>query len=247
MDLERTQCYVGVDNLDVMEVATKYNAAIAARIQRAAEGCRSMLDFGAGTGTFARLLSLKGAHVRCVEPDAGLRDLLVRRGFEAMSSLQEYGPGAVAFVYSINVLEHIEDDARAARELFEVLQQGGRLFVYVPALEWLYSAMDRKVGHFRRYRRDTLLEVLRLVGFEVLASGYCDVLGLAASLGYRLMGDRRGNISEASVSLYDRWVFPISDSFDRLIDGALGKNLWAVARRPFRERSSVAMRATEAP
>ena len=48
----------------------------------------------------------------------------------------------------INVLEHIEDDVAALRTLRRLLRPGGRIVLYVPALNGLYGAYDRKVGYF---------------------------------------------------------------------------------------------------
>jgi 2-polyprenyl-3-methyl-5-hydroxy-6-metoxy-1,4-benzoquinol methylase len=52
----------------------------------------------------------------------------------------------------INVLEHIDDDDGALRELPATLKPGGRLILRVPALALPYSDFDRKIGHYRRYR-----------------------------------------------------------------------------------------------
>ena len=46
-----------------------------------------------------------------------------------------------------NVLEHIEDDVRALRNIRTLLKPGGRLLLYVPATPRLYCAIDRHVGH----------------------------------------------------------------------------------------------------
>ena len=43
--------------------------------------------------------------------------------------------------------------------LREVLRPGGRLCVFVPAFEGLYSDFDRRIGHRRRYRRSQLVSV----------------------------------------------------------------------------------------
>src|SRR6185312_7274103 len=57
----------------------------------------------------------------------------------------------------VNVLEHIEDDIGALVDLRELLEPGGRLCVFVPAFEGLYSDFDRRIGHRRRYRRSQLV------------------------------------------------------------------------------------------
>jgi predicted SAM-dependent methyltransferase len=56
-------------------------------------------------------------------------------------------------IYSSNVLEHIEDDSRALNEMFAKLQINGKLAIYVPAFMFLFSDLDIKAGHFRRYSK----------------------------------------------------------------------------------------------
>ncbi len=64
-----------------------------------------------------------------------------------------------------DVLEHIEDDLGALRELRRVIRPGGRLLLTVPALPFLWSAHDESHGHHRRYRRRGLNLMLEAAGF----------------------------------------------------------------------------------
>ena len=70
------------------------------------------------------------------------------------------------YIYTLNVLEHIEDDAAALRSLHAKLTDGGKLLIYVPAFPVLYTSMDAKVGHVRRYTRDTLMTRVTAAGFQ---------------------------------------------------------------------------------
>src|SRR5690606_15924149 len=54
-------------------------------------------------------------------------------------------------VISLNVLEHVQDDRRAARDLASLLAGGGWLLTYVPACGLAYGSMDEALGHHRRY------------------------------------------------------------------------------------------------
>jgi SAM-dependent methyltransferase len=54
-------------------------------------------------------------------------------------------------VYSANVLEHIENDVSIIQHCAKLLRVGGWFLAFVPAGQWLYSKMDRELGHFRRY------------------------------------------------------------------------------------------------
>ena len=226
------QAYTGVDNLEAMAEARRYNAFLADLVVRSAGGAPRALDFGAGTGTFAAMVRDRGLQVTCVEVDPDLRARLDAQGFATSAGLEAIEPDSVPFAYSLNVLEHIEDDDAALRALAERLVPGGRLLVYVPAFQVLSSSMDRKVGHFRRYRRAGLVDLVRRAGLEPERAEYVDSLGWLASLVFKAVGNADGDLSPRSVALYDRVAFPVSRVLDRGLHAVLGKNLLVVARRP---------------
>ncbi len=223
--------YDGRDNLEAMKHAKRYNDFLLGLIRKYSLGHRT-LDHGAGAGTFALPISDDDAGVICVEPDSSLRAELTQSGLEVASNLEEIASGSLDYAYSLNVLEHIKDDQKTVGELYRCLKPGGRLLLYVPAFTILYSQMDRYVGHFRRYRRKPLRNLLQTVGFEVSAAYYVDSLGFLATLVYKLVGDRSGAVSPGSVSLYDALVFPLSRVIDFLGLGSFGKNLAVVATKP---------------
>lgn len=223
--------YTGLENLEAMEHAHKYNAFLHGLIREHLTG-REIMDFGAGAGTFAIPASSDYGRVICVEPDGVLHDHLRQAGLEVVKDLAAVAECSVDAIYSFNVLEHIEDDEGALSELQRRLRSGGKLLLYVPAFNLLYSAMDRKVGHFRRYRRRELEERVRRAGFEIALSRYADSLGFFAALAYKLVGGDSGVIDPRSVRLYDTFVFPVSRWLDRLVGAWFGKNLVVVARKP---------------
>src|SRR5207245_11612579 len=114
------------------------------------EGRSRMLDFGAGTGTFAKLLRTKGIEVVCVDPDMRLAERLIRDGFLAFSDLNDVPDGSFEFIFTLNVLEHIEDDWTNFRRLVSKLARVGRLLVYVPAFLILWTSLHDRVKHYRR-------------------------------------------------------------------------------------------------
>jgi hypothetical protein len=91
--------------------------------------------------------------------------------------------------------------------------------------------MDVKVGHFRRYRKSTLVALIATLGMEVSEARYVDSVGFVATLLYKWFGNSSGTISPASVKAYDRLAFPISRIADRFFGSFLGKNLVVVASK----------------
>jgi SAM-dependent methyltransferase len=228
---ESNTSYGGRDNLEAMKKATRYNDFLIDLIQKYATGSR-VLDHGAGAGTFATPIAAGGVNVLCMEPDNNLRAELAQSGLDVAASLEEIPDHSVDYAYTLNVLEHINDDQQAIEELYRCLKPGGRLLVYVPAFQVLYSQMDTHVGHFRRYRRKPLKRLLQDAGLDVGAAYYVDSLGYLATLVYKFVGDRSGSVSPGSVAFYDSVIFPISRIIDFLSIGSFGKNLTMVATKP---------------
>jgi SAM-dependent methyltransferase len=65
-----------------------------------------------------------------------------------------------------DVLEHIEYPEVLLSEVGRVLKPGGALIVSVPANQYLFSDFDLSIGHFRRYSRKTLENLLTENGFK---------------------------------------------------------------------------------
>jgi SAM-dependent methyltransferase len=229
------ELYGGVNNLEVLTEAVRYNRFLVDAGVGASSGSTTAIDFGAGTGSLSVATRRRGLDVKCVEPDTALQRRLREQNLAVYAGLADVVDGSQEFIYSLNVLEHIEDDKGALEALYSKLKPGGRLFLYVPAFDVLFSSMDRKVGHYRRYRRGGLTQIARGTGFVIERAEYADSLGFFVTLLYKVIGSRAGNLSPATVRFYDRFIFPMSRALDRLgLSRLFGKNLMAVMRRPHR-------------
>ncbi len=229
--------YSGVDNLEVMMEATNYNAHLIEIVTSYVKSTKALVDFGAGTGTFARPMSERGYEVVCVESDSYLRQKLASQGFTVYHDITELPTMSADFIYTLNVLEHIENDHLILLQIFSTLKPGGRLLVYVPAFAILYTSMDRKVGHYRRYSRQSLVRALRRAGFQVDDARYVDCVGFLATLLYRLVGNKEGDINPSALRLYDRVAFPVSRALDRHFSSLFGKNLSSMPVDPRARRA----------
>ena len=223
--------YTGADVLETLDRATNYNSLLLALILDNSGNCSRMLDFGAGIGTFAKLLRNKGIDVVCVEPDALLANRLVRDGFLTSNGLNEIPDGSFDFIFTLNVLEHIEDEQTSFCGLATKLARGGRLLIYVPAFQCLWTSLDEKLKHYRRYRRRELERLARCAGLTIWKTRYADALGFFAVLGFRLFGNRNGHISAEAVNFYDRYIVPLSRSLDFVFSRLFGKNVYLIASK----------------
>ena len=227
----QSDAYTGIDNLEVMQDAVNYNRHLLRLIQRHAPAAGRVLDFGAGTGQFALPMHAQGFKVTAVEPDTTLSRRISAGGVATAASAADLPRGNFDLIYSLNVLEHIEDDVAALTGLHAALAPTGVLLVYVPAFPILYSSMDAKVGHLRRYRRHTLAAAAIAAGLRIERLAYVDCLGFFATLLFKLIGQRDGSINPRALKLYDRVIFPVSLVLDWAARRWFGKNLLLVARK----------------
>jgi predicted TPR repeat methyltransferase len=197
-------------------------------------GTKNILDFGAGQGLFTlRIMENSGLQPDCVEIDQRHKAILQSKGFKVFRDLEETTE-KYDFIYSKDVLEHIEDDQATLKQIHEHLQPGGTFAVYVPALPIIYSGLDRSVGHFRRYKKKELKLKLEAAGFEVIDTRYVDVLGALTGIWLRFVGE---NVSEKSMNyimfkIYDSLIFPISHVLDLVVfKKIVGKNLYVIATK----------------
>ena len=215
---EENKNYSGLEKLYDTEIGMPhYNSHIVKNIQKsfkAKHGDKSkyeVLDFGAGVGSLAKILKGKYLfNVECVEIDPVQQLELTRNGFINFSTLKDCGK-KYKFIYSSNVLEHIEDDLGALKNLYESLEVGGVFVIYVPALPFLFSDFDKSVGHFRRYRRKSLEEKVKSAGFSNIKSKYCDSIGILGNLLVKIVGyDEVVGQNKYLLRIYDTYLFPIS-------------------------------------
>jgi SAM-dependent methyltransferase len=75
--------------------------------------------------------------------------------------------GTFDSVVCLNVVEHVEDDLGALRNIFSALRPGGRAIILVPQDQKAYGTLDEVLGHFRRYSEAQLRGRMEEAGFEV--------------------------------------------------------------------------------
>jgi SAM-dependent methyltransferase len=146
-----------------------------------------VVDAGAGTGELVAELQHKyasvGVRVEGIEYVAEARD--IARDFRSVElrsgSILDlpYADNSVQAVMALDVLEHLDDDAKAWGELVRVTAPGGLIIVNVPTFMQLWSEWDVSLGHVRRY---TLSEFRRLIAptsgsFKIQYLGYVNLVG----------------------------------------------------------------------
>jgi ubiquinone/menaquinone biosynthesis C-methylase UbiE len=130
-----------------------------------------IIDVGTGTGAGLRLLRNLGfADVQGVD----MSDEAIK--YCAQKNLGQVRKGSICdlpfsddacdLVCATDVIEHVDDDAQALRELSRVLSKDAHALITVPTFPSLWGLQDEVAHHKRRYRLSPLLAAVKAAGLE---------------------------------------------------------------------------------
>jgi len=131
---------------------------IVAEVERLPRGSR-ILDGAVGLGQLANLMQQRGYRVNGIDYSFDAALAAKRNGVPSVVgdlTRMPFRDGAFDGVTTGETLEHLDDDAAAAREIGRVVREGGRCIATVPALRSLWSKSDDYYEHRRRYSRREL-------------------------------------------------------------------------------------------
>ena len=118
-----------------------------------------ILNIGVATGRSSELLMQLG-DVTSVEFDKDCyefsRDVVQIPIVQGSILDLEFPDNTFDLVCAFDVIEHVEDDAKAVSEMHRVCKKGGVMCVTVPAFMFLWSEHDVVNHHFRRYTSSIL-------------------------------------------------------------------------------------------
>ncbi len=134
------------------------------------------LDIGGGNGFVSRGLTAAGFACALVEPGIDGALAAHERGIDPVICARledmQLSAASVSAAGMFDVLEHIEDEATALQQVRTLLRPSGRLFLTVPAYQFLFSVDDTVAGHFRRYTISSLARTLERSRFRVDFASY---------------------------------------------------------------------------
>jgi len=225
--------YTGKEELDQARFLPRYNRHIANLFLKVIKPGATLLDFGAGIGTISALVreESRAQNILCVEIDAENIAALKAKNFEILTDAAQCADASIDVIYSSNVLEHIEDDMAVLKTLHAKLKPGGRAAFWVPAFECLWTPMDDRVEHCRRYTKDSMTKVFQNAGFTVENCFYQDSLGFFVTLLFKYIGSGDGTVSNTALKIYDSVIFPLSRLCDCVFSRFFGKNVVIYARK----------------
>lgn len=142
-------------------------------------------------------------------------------------------------VLALDVLEHIDDDGMATREIHRVLRPGGLVCIFVPALRALWGMQDRISHHRRRYSARELRRLIASAGFDIerLTFFNCALLPpiALARWAMRLYTPRtlqtENEVGGPVANAVCRAIFGLETRLLRHLDLPIGVSLACLARR----------------
>ncbi len=105
----------------------------------------TVLDIGAGTGSFVKYLQQKGWAAEGVEPNPNARSIAAEKGLALHASPDQFQDRAFGSITLWHVLEHLPDLKAQIRKINSLLDKQGIVFVAVPN----YRSYDAK--HYGKY------------------------------------------------------------------------------------------------
>ncbi len=167
-----------------------------------------ILDAGCGSGRNMVELARFGAVTGVELSDTSVALARARNAGEVVEgSVLEmpFAEDSFDLAVSLDVIEHLEDDLGALRELRRTVAPGGQLLVTVPAYQWLWSGHDEINHHHRRYTRRSLQRAAEQAGWRQTRTTYFNSLLLPAAILLRVLDRFSRKTTESSLDL---WIPP---------------------------------------
>src|SRR5262249_18579894 len=144
-------------------------------------------EVGCGLGNFTKMLLDRDMVIAldtepaCIEGireryrgQPNLQTFVCDAGQADFPDLSKFRPDSCV---CLNVLEHIEDDLQAMRNMASALGSGGVIVLILPAFEALYGPIDHNLGHYRRYNPSSVLRLAATVGLRIRRMNYMNSIG----------------------------------------------------------------------
>ena len=235
----QTQKQYAADDLETMSEAKRYQAHVFSLL-RPHIG-KQVLEVGCGIGTFSLGLADIADRLVCIEPNLncvsraraaldGNPKISLRITHLEDCDRAEMLAQRFDTIVCVNVLEHIEDDISALtlfREL--VADTGGKVLIFVPAIQAAYGPLDAALGHHRRYSKRTLAAAFDAAGLDLVTLRYTNPIGLLGWM-YNAHVSKTMEHTSGQVKLFETLVAPWALPLDRLIAPPIGLSVYGVGR-----------------
>jgi len=129
-------------------------------------------DIGAGDKYFASKLSfITDGKVYAIDNEYKL-DKIEEDGIFCLNDICLLENDSIDSLIMMDVLEHIENADEFLKEVLTKLKPGGKIFITVPAMQFLFSSHDVFLKHYRRYSKKKLHKMLNTQNVIIEESNY---------------------------------------------------------------------------
>ena len=231
----------GFNTLEAIKIAGNFNQWMFSEIAPFCHG--KVMETGSGIGNISRFLINAGYETTLSDTNENYLQIL-KSQFSGSPNLREvisidmqhpsfyetYAGLKEGFdcIVMMNVFEHLENENLALQHCSYLLRPGGTLIVLVPAYAWLYSRMDKELGHQKRYRARELKSVLGNQHFLVTKTFYFNALGILAWLYGKIT--RKKKISPGEMSLFNH-LTGLGKIIDKMLAHKTGLSVISIARK----------------
>jgi SAM-dependent methyltransferase len=195
-----------------------------------------VLEVGGGIGNFTQELATVADSVISIEPNTYCFGRLAEKvagnpkiracntTVEALAENEQ-----VDTVVMMNVLEHIKDDGAVLDKLRQRLKPGGRVVLLVPAAPWAFGKLDERLGHYRRYSKQSARILMDSLKLRIETMRYYNFVGLWGWWYNARIGHKESQ-NDAQIRLFDRYFVPCLRRIERWLHPPVGQTLLVVAR-----------------
>jgi ubiquinone/menaquinone biosynthesis C-methylase UbiE len=231
--------YVGHANLEIISENSRFNDWMYGHIKAGLKDkMGNILEVGSGLGTISeKIIRDMGpsAHITLTDVSvtyvqslkikySSFKNVSVSRmDLNIKEDYSKIGYEKYDIIVAINVLEHVRDDLLALHEIYKMLKKDGILIILVPCHKFLYNAIDKNIGHCRRYSKKELYDKIKEAKFTAVCMYYFNTMGV---VGWYFNGNilKNGVISPTASRWFDRLV-PVLDYLDRITFNRIGLSL----------------------
>jgi SAM-dependent methyltransferase len=231
---------VGLHTLEVVAKAGRFNRWMYDQFRHELQG--EILEIGSGIGNISRLVIEEG-HPLTLSDYNDEYCFYLKKIFEGNKIIQnilridlldsdfeklfEAYKEKFNTIFLLNVIEHIDDDARAVKNCHYLLKPGGRLIVLAPAYNWLFCSLDKQLGHYKRYTIRSMISLLTKENFNISNGSYFNFIGIA---GWFLFGKIIGRkmLGRSEMIAFDS-IIPVAKLADKMIGKKAGLSIIVTA------------------
>jgi SAM-dependent methyltransferase len=222
--------FEGHDNLEIVSKSNNFNKWMYEEIFPGLKG--DILEVGSGQGLFSKwiirdfpkskitLSEISPSYLKKLKSEFDLNNVSIcKLDLNKKKDFEEIGYEKFDSIFALNVLEHIENDEFAFKQLFKMLKPNGNLIILVPCHKFLYNVIDKSIGHWRRYTKNELKVKLDNASFKTEKIFGFNALGI---IGWYLNGNigKNPNLNPKATKLFDKMV-PIL----KYLEYGLGKKI----------------------